>query len=482
MQLLGSLVFILVCTIELFGAKAYWLQSSIVEGDSATLVLSAKGDSIKFPPLSQIGEYPIASHQSRQSMEFLNGKVSKQIEQYFTFYPDKNVSVPSFELIVDGQKEQTSSLELTVTQHSMIGKNQKEPFSLEMKVSKLNPMQQEGIKLVYIFKRDKDENLLDMKLSTPSMEGFWVKEGEKDSPYLDGNYIVHTINYYIFPQKSGEIKIPKAKIDVARQLSSKEIFMNQIKWKSIVSNDITLHVEPLEGTHLLGDFKMDVRVDKQTIEPNSAVNMTIKIIGEGNFDDIEPFVLNIQGATLFKDEPKIKTFMDGDKLKGEFVQKFSISASQDFVIDPVELKFYSPQDKKIKYIKSEKVDIVFKGQITKEESTRRVSPEIKEELKKGFELDILNFFLGFLGGIFAVVVALFFYQHKKFKWQKLSLSERELLQKLLKYRGHSPEIDGFIAQLEENIYGNAKHPINKKKMKKFLENFVQSSRFTHPSF
>lgn len=470
MRLLGSVIFVLMCTIELFGAKVYWLQSTIEEGESATLVLSAQGESIKFPVISQIGDFPIISHQTRQSMEFLNGKVTKQLDQYLTFYPDKNITTSSYEVIVDGKKEATPPLSLTI-QKGLVKIDNNETFLFEMKVSKTNPMQQEGVKLSFVFKRDKNENLVDMKFLKPKMEGFWLKEAEKDTPFVEGNYIVHTISYYIFPQKSGDITIPKAKIEIARQVMAKDIFANQIKWKSILSNEITLHVKPLEGTNILGNFTFDVSVDRQTIEPNSPLNMTIKITGEGNFDDIEPFKLEAKGATIFEDLPKIKTFMEGDKLKGEFIQKFSLTSLKDFVIEPIVLTYFDAQKQKLEQFKSEKIAIAVLGQTPMQTSIRSEIQEEKKEIEKTFQFDIFNLLLGFFLGI-CITLAFVLTYNKKINLPKFNLSERELLQKLLKYRGTNDEIDSLILQLEENIYGSAKHPINKRKVKTLLENLV----------
>ncbi|MDD3344096.1 MAG: BatD family protein, partial [Sulfurospirillaceae bacterium] len=334
MSFVGKILILALLSVELLGGvKAYLLQNPIAEGESATFVLSAKGDKIQFPKIEAIDGSPIVSHQSRQSMELINGVLSKQLDNYYTFYPEHGVKIPSFEVKIDGKLEQTEPLELSF-QAPNTKPSDHNPFSFEMKVSNENPMQQEGVKLTFVFKRDKAENLVDMKFSKPALEGFWVKEGQKDDPYVEGNNIVHTISYYIFPQKSGDLLIPKAKIDMAKQVNSRDMFFAQMQWKSIFSNALTLHVKPLVGATLLGHFDVTVQADTTQIEPNGAVNVTINISGDGNFEDIAPFVLQAKGATIFADEPKIKTFLAGDTLKGEFVQKFSLSAQKDFQIEP----------------------------------------------------------------------------------------------------------------------------------------------------
>ncbi|QIR78887.1 BatD family protein [Sulfurospirillum diekertiae] len=217
MRLRGSLGLFFILTLELFGAHAFLLQPSIEQGESATLVLSAKGESIKFPTIDQIDGFTVVSHQNRQSIELNNGVVTKQLDHYVTFYPDRNVTIPAYEVIVDGKKELTESLHLPFVQ-KVVTSAHKEPFSFEMKVSNTTPMRHEGVKLSFIFKRNKNENLVDMRFLKPTLEGFWVKEVGKDNPHVEGDDVVHTVQYMIYPQKSGEQHIVPAKIEIARQV------------------------------------------------------------------------------------------------------------------------------------------------------------------------------------------------------------------------------------------------------------------------
>ncbi|MDD2784878.1 MAG: BatD family protein [Sulfuricurvum sp.] len=471
MPFVGRILFLFLMSIELFGAKAYLLQNPVEVGESATLVISAKGNKMHFPKIEAIGGFAVVSHQSRQSMQLMNGALSRQLDNYYTFYPDKDVHIPSFEITIDGKKEQTEMLELNMQASSAkpVGHH---VFSLEMNVSNDSPLQQEGVKLTFVFKRDRTENLVDMKFSKPVLEGFWVKEGEKDTPYVEDNYIIHTISYYIFPQRSGEILIPKAKIDIAKQVNSREIFLSQIQWKSIFSNELTLHVSPLIGATLLGHFNVEVQVDATEVEINNAVNVTVKIVGDGNFEDIAPFVLQAQGATIFSDEPKIKTFLQSDILKGEFIQKFSLSAQKSFRIEPIKLHFYNPDTKKIEYFTSKPVDIKILHPERAEKSSRGVSEPVTALVEQpSFRFEWVNIGIGLcLGMLLFGLVRWVFHYEKKGKMR--FVGERELLQKLLKYKGKNEEATHLITLLEENIYGNAKHKLSKRVIKKFLKNLV----------
>ena len=473
MRLRGSLGLFLLLALELFGStRAFLMQPSIEQGESATLVLSAKGESIKFPSIEQIDGFTVVSHQSRQSIELINGTVTKQLEHYFTFYPDHNVTIPSYEVMVDGKKELTEPINLNFSSKTP---SRKDPFSFEMKISNATPMRHEGVKLSFIFKRNKNENLVDMRFLKPTLEGFWVKELGKDNPHVEGDDVVHTVQYMIYPQKSGELHIVPAKIDVARQIASREMFINQIQWKSISSNDLTVHVKPLDGVDLLGNFTMDLQVDKEEIAQNEALNVTIKITGEGNFDDIEPFVLNLPDANVFSDTPKITTWMEGEKLKGEFVQKFAINAQKAFEITPLELRFYNPTKKQIESLRTSPKTIRVTGIPLSAKSEKGVAEEEKQIQNQSvveWQFDMRSFGLGIGGSILVIFMAVIISRLKKIRLIPLKMQQREVLQKLLKYQGRSNAVDNWIEKLEANLYRGGKHPIDRKAIGKILENFV----------
>jgi len=469
MRLHGSLGLIFLLGLDLFGARAFFLKPSIEPGESATLVLSAKGEKIHFPAIEQIEGFSIVAHQSRQSIELNNGVMSKQLDAYFTFYPDRNVTIPSYEISVDGAKEMTEPLHLTVAS-TPLSASQKEPFSFEMNVSNTSPLQHEGVKLSFIFKRNQNETLMDMRFTKPALEGFWVKELGQDAPQVQNGEVVHALHYMLYPQKSGEFHIEPAKIEVARQVSSREMFFNQVQWKSIRSNDITLHVKPLEGVDILGHFTMQLQVDKDEIASNEPLNVTLKITGEGNLDDIEPFNFSIPDATVFSDAPKVTTWMDGEKLKGEFVQKFAINAQKTFEIAPMTLRFYDPSLKQIERIVTPAKSIHVRP--LAHASEKGVAVESIGDAENVWRFDTRSFLLGMALIVLIGIVLRFGMRLRTFHNPLKSSAQRVILQKLLKHQGKSDEVDSWIEKLEANLYRGEKHPINRKAIGKILENFV----------
>ncbi len=118
-------------------------------------------------------------------------------------------------------------------------------------------------------------------------------------------------------------------------------FVSNINWKKIYSNSLTINVRPLpNGLELYGDFKISASVDKKRVHTNKPVNLTIRVEGEGNIDDIKKFELNLDNAVIYSDEPKIKSKLINGKYYGEFTQKIAIIADNNFTIPPFKHKVF----------------------------------------------------------------------------------------------------------------------------------------------
>jgi len=331
MKLVGKIVFLVFLALNMYASTAYLSKNSIVLGEKIVLVIQANGKDIKFPDITSIKGFEVTATGMQQSIEYINGSVSKKIEKHYEFLPTKSIDVPSFEVVVDGKKELTQPLHVEVSKATVKNSN----FLLEMKIKNSEVMQFEAVPMEVIFKRAVNQDVRDLRFAPPKFDNFWVKEGKKIKPVQEGNFIVHKINFFLYPQKSGDFVLNPSQVSVGVASKRRDIFnmlTNQLDWKSVFSNSLSLHVKPLVGTNLYGNFDIKVSVDKTDIDSNQGANLTISITGTGNFDDIEAYALKIDQANIYADKPAVKTFIDGEKMGGNFRQKFSISPNADFTI------------------------------------------------------------------------------------------------------------------------------------------------------
>jgi len=445
MRLLGSLIFLIN---SLFSAEAFLSKNSIIAGEKVVLVLSAKGKNIKFPEIADIGGYNIVSTGTQESRNNINGVVTRSLEKHYAFLPLQNLDIKPFEIEIDGKKEYTKDLHVEVKKADITNS----PFTLEMKIKKDEVMQFEAVPVEFLFKIKENAGAKDLRFTPPKFKNFWVKEGKKSKPKKINGFIIHKMNFFIFPQKSGNFKINPARVDIGVVSKSRDIFnmlTNQLNWKTIFSNSVPLYVEKLEGTNLYGDFSISFQVDKKEIEANEGVNATLKIIGSGNFDDIESFKLNIKEANIYSDKPTVKSIATLSDVQGEFIQKFSISSNKNFIIPAQSITYYDSKTKKIVTKSTKPISLHVKNN-TEEKAVQITSA--KKELVVKEKKNYLNLVLAFFVGVIATLIILFFTKKRNYKLPKFK-NDREQLKSLLKKRGESEEVDSQIKKLENKLYG-----------------------------
>jgi len=469
MKLVGKIILLAFLALNMYASTAYLSKNSVVLGEKVVLVLQANGEDIEFPQINDIKGFAITSTGMQQSIEYTNGNMNKRIEKHYEFLPTKSVDVSSYEIIVNGKKEQTEPLHVEVSKATTNNSN----FLLEMRINKSEIMQFEAVPMEVIFKRAVNQDVRDLRFAPPKFDNFWVKEGKKTKPFQEGNFIVHKINFFLYPQKSGDFELSPSQVNVGVVSQRRDIFnslTNQLSWKNVFSNTLSLHVKPLVGTNLYGDFDIKASVDKIDIEANQGANFTIKITGNGNFDDIEAYDLKIDKANVYADKPIVKTFVQSDKIGGDFTQKFSISSTSDFIIPSIELTYFDAKLQKLVTKQTEPISLHVNNAMV--EKNVQVSSVIPVETKI-IKVEVLNYYylIGtFIGGVLItlfILLIIYFLKRQEYKVPKFK-NDRDLLKEMLKHRGKSKEIDEQILALEENLYASGKNKINKKVIDSFV--------------
>jgi len=504
-QILGKTLFlILFLTINsVAGVKATLSSVAIYRGDMVNLTITASGEDIKFPQISEIEGYPVLGTSSSQSIQIINGVTTKSISKSYTFKPTKNITIEPFQVEVDGSKVKTEPLELKVVKPTA-SKNGS-PFVLEMSLDKNSSHVGEPIDLAITFKQKLNAHADKIQLGEPKLENFWVKKVDKVKQGSEGEYATQTIHYKLFAQKAGSYTIPPLEALVGRISHQRGIgggffddpFFNsmtqQLDWKKIYSNELKLEVEPLpNGLEVFGNYQIDSSVDKKKVYANKPVNLTISIKGEGNIDDIKKFELNIPNAIVYADEPQIESSLIHNIYQGVFKQKIAIIADANFTIPAIEFSFFDKATQKVKIVKTNPIEIeVIGGQegVTKPstievspktEVTTLTNPQPKSSIKvvtkeEPTYIKYLFLALGFILGI-ATMFGVEKVQHRVKPQQsnmvkaiKKAKNDKALFELLLPYAKESSVISNTLNKLEENIYKSASNKIDRELLMEFFE-------------
>jgi hypothetical protein len=492
--------------------KAVITPKALYKGDSAALVITATGEDVKFPQIDSIGGYEVTSTSVSNSTTIVNSDVSHQVSKSYFFTPLKSLNIPPYKVIVDGKEYKTEKLSVKVLKPTASKKG--DDFILKIETDKKEAFVGEAINLTVTFKQKIGAKATNIELTEPKLQNFWIKKSKDIEKDEQNGYIVQKLRYLLFPQKSGEYEIKPLRANIGKLVERArrggifddpffndpffdDPFFNRlsrdIKWQKIYSNSIKLHIKPLPNNQeLFGNFKIEASVDKKRVKANKPVNLTVKVYGEGNIDDVKKFDLDIDDAIVYADDPTISSSLKNGKYMGEFTQKIAIVADKNFTIPSLKLSFIDKDTKKQKTIKTAPIDIeviggesshvVSKVETSTPKSAIKETTSVKdndtnstktEQPNKPFEkyLYLLAGLLIGVGGMLLTSKLKTREKKEKTILQKIkrAKSDRELFDLLLPLAKEDDLISETLKKLEKNIYANEKNSIDKEALIEFFE-------------
>ena len=203
--------------------------------------------------------------------------------------------------------------------------------------------------------------------------GFWVNDidvnsATKKTEYRGERYNFATIKQVVLvPQKPGKQVIDQLNLDlVASVPTGKRDFFNMTMTQqvdySVLSNILTIEVldlpkvgVPNNFSGAIGDFKLNVMLDKDSIGINESATFSVKISGSGNLTLINtPRISFNDEIEVFdpKNSDNIKISNRG--IKGYKKEEYLIVPRYKGVynLNPVEFNFFNPKTKKYVSLKS----------------------------------------------------------------------------------------------------------------------------------
>ncbi|MDX9744892.1 MAG: hypothetical protein RBT59_13820, partial [Arcobacteraceae bacterium] len=198
----------------------------------------------------------------------------------------------------------------------------------------------------------------------------------------------------------------------------------------------------------------------------------------GNIDEIKEFSLDIPNTMGHSSKPFVETQIENGKYGGKFTQKISLISEIDFQIPALELEFFNPTTNEVERIATKPIDITIKDEEKESSQIETTQPPqiiILEETKL---IDKVIYIVnGILFGLFLS------YGIYKIKTRKRVFKEKTLVEKIQKAKNHKElynlllpfaktnEFDTYIKLLEENIYFQKNHTIDKEDLCEIVENY-----------
>ncbi|MCF8231398.1 MAG: BatD family protein [Bacteroidales bacterium] len=361
-----------------------------------TFSINAEGENFMPPDFDNFKVLSGPNRSSRSSIQIVNGKVSRSVN-YEYYYTLEATQKGTFEIgpatiEVEGETYKSNAAKVRVVP----GNNQsqgsgrksapssaapqasdspdKEMAFLRAEVNKDNPYQ--GEEVIVTYKLYYRVDIADYGISqSPSYPGCWSQDLTNDNRQrgrytetVDGKkyYVSDIFKEAIFPQRSGKIESKPMHFKMVARVKERSqnrrrrdpfesFFDNQFGYKrvekTLKSNPVTLDVKslpenkkPASFSGAVGDFRFTSNLDKTKVKANDAINLTLKVKGDGNIKLIDPPEIDFPPDFEVYD-PDVSTNVNASSSNGvsgskTFEYTIIPRISGEFTIEPIKFSYY----------------------------------------------------------------------------------------------------------------------------------------------
>ncbi|NOQ29551.1 MAG: oxygen-tolerance protein [Helicobacteraceae bacterium] len=458
------------------------LDDTIVSsGDSITLNVEVSGENLSAPMIDKLCGVNVEGTAKSTSINIVNGAKSVTHMYGYTFTPHSSCTIDPISMIIDGKTQSSKPIKVTVIAQQKTASND---FELTLEALSQEVYVGEPFGVLLTFKQNINAEAVDSDFKPPKLKNFWIKKESKSTTTKEGNYKITKAIYIMAAQKSGQQTIAPAMIKIASRAQQRDLWgqwMATLKWRSYFSNSIDMNVLPLpQGVSIVGDLRISAVVDKTVIKGSEAVNVTLKIDGLGNLEDIPSQKPSLDNVSVYADKIKISEEFKNKSFQGSWSEKMAFVSDSDFVVPSFKLTFFNPQTKTTQTVMSKAIPIKVEGVVqSKQEEPLKIkrSKEVVVQDVKNFskEDSIITFLVGLSVGIFITILAFvipfkkLFYRDKKEK-RVNTKDKKALITSMIEYKDDA-QVREMIENLESIVYDGSIINIDKKKLKEIIKKY-----------
>jgi hypothetical protein len=342
-----------------------------------TLHIPGRGGSVD---TSVIKDFDVHSRGTSSRVEIINGRMRQEETQSYLLAPKHTgqLTVPALAVTVDGKTYHTDPIIVEVTpqtEENAIG----EPQDIEVRgqVSETSPYV--GQQFMYTFLLRYGVEIANTQYTPPDFSGFTAKQiGEQQSRQrvVKGRRVQEVeLSYLLIPTKSGELTIGPAVLQCdtldrqPQQNSARDrmfndpffsdsFFGNRRLVPRVLRADaipLTVRALPLEKgstpfSGLVGEFSMEVSLERNEMKVGDSVTLSISINGTGNIMDADAPVVRVPDAfKQYADSPQSDIQLGAMGYEGKKIFRLALVAVTpgDYQVVPAQVTFFDP--KKGKY-------------------------------------------------------------------------------------------------------------------------------------
>jgi hypothetical protein len=452
----------------------------VIEGNPVTLRIKAIGGAAAFPKIDQIDGSEVTtlgtSRQSSMKITSSGMKSETSTVKKYSFVPQKDMVIPSYSVRIGKELYKTKPIQIKVVKSQAPTVQTNGQFDFQLKTDKSSITVGESFVMTLYMSIDND--LKGIKITeyvAPTASDFFIKEVAGQKEYVNGGYTVIEKQYILTSKKEGNFTVSPAAAKLGQpDWSRQDIFGRPgMTWRPIASNPLKIEVKPLDvDADLIGEFEVETSLDSQSVKANKPVNLKLKIAGKGSLEDFEFPKYEIDGVTVYSDEAKIESNLEGSELESVYEKGFAFISEDDFSIPAREVKVYNPKSKTIEVLKIPGYDVKVTG--TKRVAvptlnTAQIKKEIIEKERVVRSVDWWMILLAYLLGMLTLYLIRFLPRLGTRKSK--SYKESEALKILYGHISEETKVEEMVRKLYAKKRGDKSVSIDKKELKEMVEKY-----------
>lgn len=319
--------------------------------------------------------FQIKGKNSANSSFNYNGKIKSEIgiNYYLTVSKAGTYTVPAATFTLDG-KNYTSNTKTVKITKPVVNDNLSGDLILQLVPNKRNVYVGESFQMDLIYYSAFNTNGFQL-MELPKFDGFVSKmiegkQAQKIKTINGKKYVTARVaSFVLTPIKSGNLKTPSVKGQISL-VDNRSFFPREIK-KEIQTGSTKINVKPLpkpqpkDFNGLVGEFKLDYKVDKTNLPVNDAVTFKIIVSGNGNLENLNeiPFELPSAFEGLAPTQKSNLNTNSGSTSGSKTFEYVAIPRQNgDFTINSTSLTYFNPKLKKYATLKTTEKTITVTGQ------------------------------------------------------------------------------------------------------------------------
>jgi hypothetical protein len=302
----------------------------------------------EIPDLGAFAQYLGSNTQS--SMQMVNGRtsVSLTVQYRFQALTEGTFEIPAFDVSVGGRTHRTTELQLNVAAETPTQGGTRDapvvaPDDLFVTADATKSRVRDGEPFVVEYRIWTRVDVSSFSFTrVPEPEGFWVEDitptgqPEVEQVVRDGQQYASAVirRVALVPTGSGVKTIDPVVLEAQvrvrsddpfdRFFGARSLFSTRTVPAGIVSDSLTIVVDPLPPgapepfSGVVGSLDMVASLDRDSVDANEAVTLTVRVSGDGNIRAVPAPVLALPGDfEVFPPEISESVRPVGDGLSGE---------------------------------------------------------------------------------------------------------------------------------------------------------------------